>query len=140
LPKTPEGGDLLFASFWLSEFREFAKQMEEVFEVQGLGDDVGIPMTDKLTDYKCHYTEQTFQALDQSDYQQADPNLKLVIVGRKCEGCGLIVSEDGRKKEKLGGADGKGIAKAKCPKCQKKFGTIAFYAIDAAAPTLPAVK
>jgi len=140
LPKTPEGGDLLFASFWLSEFREFAKQMEEVFEVQGLGDDVGIPMTDKLTDYKCHYTEQTFQALDQSDYQRADPNLKLVIVGRKCEGCGLIVSEDGRKKEKLGGADGKGIAKAKCPKCQKKFGTIAFYAIDAAAPTLPAVK
>ena len=137
LPKPPEGNELLFASFWLSEFREFAKQMDEVFGVQGLGEDVGIPMTDKLSEHKCHYTEQKFQALDQSDYQQADPNLKLAPVGRKCEGCGLIVSEDGRKKEKLGGADGKGIAKAKCPKCQKKFGTFAFYAVEAAAPTPP---
>lgn len=139
LPKPPEGNELLFASFWLSEFREFAKQMDEVFGVQGLGEDVGIPMTDKLSEYKCHYTEQKFQALDISDYQQADPNRKLSIVGRKCEGCGLIVSEDGRKKEKLGGADGKGIAKAKCPKCQKKFGNFAFHAVEAAVPTLPAV-
>ena len=137
LPKPPEGTELLFASFWLSEFREFAKQMDEVFGVQGLGEDFGIPMTDKLSEHKCHYTEQKFQALDISDYQQADPNLKLAIVGRKCEGCGLIVSEDGRKKEKLGGADGKSIAKAKCPKCQKKFGTFAFYAVEAAAPTPP---
>ncbi len=135
LPKPPEGNELLFASFWLSEFREFAKQMDEVFGVQGLGEDVGIPMTDKLSECQCHYTEQKFQALDVSDYQQADPNLKLSIVGRKCEGCGLIVSEDGRKKEKLGGADGKGIAKAKCPKCQKKFGTFAFYAVETTAST-----
>ena len=134
LPKPPEGNELLFGSFWLSEFREFAKQMDEVFGVQGLGDDVGIPMTDKLTEYKCHYTEQTFQALENADFHQADPNLKLTIVGRKCEGCGLIVSEDGRKKEKLGGADGKGIAKAKCPKCQKKFGSFAFYAVEPADP------
>ena len=134
LPKLPEGNELLFGSFWLSEFREFAKQMDEVFGVQGLGDDVGIPMTDKLTEYKCHYTEQTFQALENADFHQADPNLKLTIVGRKCEGCGLIVSEDGRKKEKLGGADGKGIAKAKCPKCQKKFGSFAFYAVEPADP------
>lgn len=137
LPKPPEGNELLFASFWLSEFREFAKQMDEVFGVQGLGEDVGIPMADKLTEHKCHYTEQTFQALDNADYYQADPNFKLTIVGRKCEGCGLVVSEDGRKKEKLGGADGKGIAKAKCPKCQKKFGAVAFYAVEVADPAQP---
>lgn len=101
LPKPPEGNELLFASFWLSEFREFAKQMDEVFGVQGLGEDFGIPMVDQLTEHKCHYTEQTFQALASADYHQADPNLKLAIVGRKCEGCGLVVSEDGRKKEKL---------------------------------------
>lgn len=138
LPKPPEGNDLLFASFWLSEFREFAKQMNEVFGAQGFGEDVGVPVVDKLVEYKCHYTDQPFHALENSDYQQADPNLKLVIVGRKCEGCGLIVSEDGRKKEKLGGPDGKGIAKAKCPKCQKKFGTFAFYAVEAAEPASPA--
>lgn len=138
LPKPSEGTELLFASFWLSEFREFAKQMDEVFGVQGFGEDVGIPLVDKLTEHKCHYTEQTFQALDNADYHQADPNLKLAIVGRKCEGCGLVVSEDGRKKEKLGGADGKGIAKAKCPKCQKKFGTFAFYAVEVTESASPA--
>lgn len=137
LPKPSEGNELLFVSFWLSEFREFAKQMDEVFGVQEFGEDVGIPMADKLTEHKCHYTEQTFQALDNADYHQADPSLKLAIVGRKCEGCGLVVSEDGRKKEKLGGADGKGIAKAKCPKCQKKFGTFAFFAVEAADPAQP---
>jgi hypothetical protein len=134
LPKPAEGTELLFASFWLSEFREFAKQMNEVFDIAGLGEDVGVPVTDKLAEHKCHYTDQTFQALEDTTYQQADPNIKLAIVGRKCEGCGLVISEDGRKKEKLGGADGKGIAKAKCPKCQKKFGTFTFYAVETAAP------
>lgn len=139
LPKPAEGIELLFASFWLSEFREFAKQLEEVFGIPKLGEDVGVPLADKLVELKCHYTEQTFQALENADYHRADPNLKLVIVGRKCEGCGLIVSEDGRKKEKLGGADGKGIAKAKCPKCQKKFGSFTFYAVEASAASEPAV-
>jgi hypothetical protein len=133
LPKPAEGNELLFASFWLSEFREFAKQMDEVFGVQGMGEDVGVPMVDKVSEHKCHYTEMTFSALENVEYHQADPNIKLAIVGRKCEGCGLIVSEDGRKKEKLGGPDGKGIAKAKCPKCQKKFGSFAFYAVESAA-------
>ncbi len=137
LPKPADSNELLFASFSLSEFREFSKQMSEVFNVLELGDDVGVPLTDKLTDFKCHYTDQTFQALAEVAYHQADPNIKLVIVGRKCEGCGLIISEDGRKKEKLGGADGKGIAKAKCPKCQKKFGSFTFYAVDATAPAEP---
>ncbi len=139
LPKPAEGTELLFASFTLSDFREFSKQMSEVFNVLELGDDVGVPLTDKLTDFKCHYTDQTFQALADVAYHQADPNIKLVIVGRKCEGCGLVISEDGRKKEKLGGADGKGIAKAKCPKCQKKFGAFTFYAVDTTAPAEPPI-
>ncbi len=139
LPKPADGNELLFASFCLSDFREFSKQMSEVFNVQELGDDVGVPLTDKLTDLKCHYTDQTFQALAEVAYHQADPNIKLVIVGRKCEGCGLVISEDGRKKEKLGGADGKGLAKTKCPKCQKKFGAFTFYAVDTTAPAEPSV-
>ncbi len=134
LPKPAEGTELLFASFSLSDFREFSRQMSEVFNVLELGDEVGVPLTDKLTELKCHYTDQTFQALADVAYHQADPNIKLVVVGRKCEGCGLVISEDGRKKEKLGGADGKGIAKAKCPKCQKKFGSFTFYAVDTTAP------
>lgn len=130
LPKPADSNDLFFASFWLSEFREFAKQMGEVFEIQNLGEEMGVPLNDQSAEYKCHYTDQVFQALINTDYHQADPNIKLVPVGRKCEGCGLTISEDGRKKEKLGGADGKGIAKAKCPKCQKKFGSITYFAVD----------
>jgi len=137
LPKPAEGTELLFASFALSDFREFSKQMSEVFNVPALGEDVGVPLTDNFVELKCHYTDQTFQALAEVGYHQADPAIKLSIVGRKCEGCGLVISEDGRKKEKLGGADGKGIAKAKCPKCQKKFGSFTFYAVDATAPAEP---
>lgn len=135
LPKPAEGNELLFASFCLSEFREFSKQMSEVFNVAAFGEDVGVPLTDKMSEHKCHYTDQTFQALDDVSYYQADSNIKLAIVGRKCEGCGLVISEDGRKKEKLGGADGKGIAKAKCPKCKKKFGAFTFYTVEAAIPS-----
>ncbi len=138
LPKPPDGHELLFASFWLSEFREFAKQMDEVFEINALGEDMGIPLVDKFAEHKCHYTETMFQVLEDAAYHQADPGIKLRIAGRKCEGCGLLVSEDGRKKEKLGGVDGKGIAKAKCPKCQKKFGSFTFYTLEVA-PAEPPV-
>lgn len=132
LPKLADGNELLFASFWLSGFREFAKQMSEVFQVSDLADNLDIPLIDKFVDYKCHYTDVTFQALEVVDYYQADPAIKLKIVGHKCQGCGLIISEDGRKKEKLGGPDGKGLSKAKCPKCKNKFGSNTLYAVDVA--------
>ncbi len=138
LPKPPDGNELLFASFWLSEFREFAKQVDEVFEINALGEDMGVPLVDKFAEHKCHYTETMFQVLEDAAYYQADSGIKLRIAGRKCEGCGLLVSEEGRKKEQLGGADGKGIAKAKCPKCQKKFGSFTFYMLDAAPAEPPA--
>ena len=60
--------------------------------------------------------------LPRPDLYLADPALNAVIGGYRCQGCGLVVSEDGRKKEKLGGANAKGLAKAKCPKCGEKFG------------------
>jgi hypothetical protein len=44
----------------------------------------------------------------------------------------LVISEDGRKKEKLGGPDGKGLAKAKCPKCKNKFGSNTLYMLATA--------
>jgi len=138
LPKPPDGNELLFASFWLSEFREFTKQMDEVFEINALGEDMGIPLVDKFAEHKCHYTETMFQVLENAAYYQADPGIKLQIAGRKCEGCGLLVSEAGRKREKLGGADGKGIAKAKCSKCQKKFGSFTFYMLDVVPSEPPA--
>jgi len=53
-------------------------------------------------------------------------------VGWKCQACGLTVSEDGRKKENIGGKAGKSIAKAKCPKCENAFGKNPLYALKQA--------
>jgi phage FluMu protein Com len=132
LPKPADGNELLFASFWLSGFREFVKQMSEVFQVMDLADNLDIPLNDKFADYKCHYTDAAFQALEGVGYYQSDPAIRLKIAGHKCQGCGLVISEDGRKKEKLGGPDGKGLAKAKCPKCKNKFGSNTLYMLATA--------
>jgi hypothetical protein len=40
-----------------------------------------------------------------------------------------VISEDGRSKTKLGGANGKAIAKAKCPKCSGKMGEEPLYKV-----------
>jgi hypothetical protein len=53
---------------------------------------------------------------------KADTARPAVVLGHKCEKCGLIVSEDSRKKEKVGGKSPDSVAKAKCPKCKQKMG------------------
>lgn len=121
--------DILFVSFWLSEFREFAEHLSEMYGVKDLGQAEGVPLTESESTHKCHYSDRQIKAIEVSDFHTADPELELEIVGRRCAGCSLVVSEESRKKEKLGGAAGKGIAKAKCPKCKAKFGDATLYAI-----------
>ena len=110
--------------------------MAELYGVERLGEDVGVPLTDTYTELKCHYSEETLRALEHVEFYQADPKIKLKLIGRKCAACGLAVSEDARKKEKIGGANGKAIAKAKCPKCQQKFGNISLFGLEE--PATPA--
>jgi hypothetical protein len=43
------------------------------------------------------------------------------------------VSEDSRKKEKIGGKSDASVAKALCPKCKSKFGDITLYGLPAPA-------
>jgi predicted Zn-ribbon and HTH transcriptional regulator len=124
--------DILFVSFGLSGFREFAKHLDEMFEVKDLGQLEGVPLEDSKSNYKCHYSDRKIDSIEATEFHTSDPGIELEIVGRKCQGCGLVVSEDSRKKEKLGGANGKGIAKAKCPKCKGKFGDTTLYAIKVA--------
>jgi hypothetical protein len=119
-----------FASFAISDFRAFAEAMREVYDMKNFGEDCGIPLVNVHTELKCHYTGDVVKSLEQLEYYQADSAYELKLTGRKCAECGLVVSEDARKKEKLGGANGKSIAKAKCPKCTKKFGDIQLFAIE----------
>jgi uncharacterized protein with PIN domain len=70
------------------------------------------------------------------DYYKADPAMKLTVLGRRCEKCGLVVSEDSRKKEKIGGKSDASVAKARCPKCKSKFGNITLYGMAPPAQVL----
>lgn len=121
--------DIMFVSFSLTEFRDFAEQVKERFGIEDLGHMEGVPGADSFSKHKCHYSDRIIESIEATDYHQADPKIELEIIGRKCQACNLVVSEESRKKEKLGGAAGKGIAKAKCPKCTQKFGDITLYGI-----------
>ncbi|MDB5385720.1 MAG: hypothetical protein JWM11_1366 [Planctomycetaceae bacterium] len=130
LPAVLDGGSRAYLSFTLSEFREFARLLERVFGIVAFGQELGIPLTDITSTYKCHYSDVELQALENVEYYQNDPALKPVVIGRKCAGCGLVVSEDARKKEKIGGKTDVSVAKATCPKCKKKFGDKTFFGLD----------
>ncbi|MEM9702731.1 MAG: hypothetical protein AAF907_09850, partial [Planctomycetota bacterium] len=113
---------LRFVSMTLSQYRRFADAMEEFGFATNYGASAPIPRTDEGPVHTGHYTDAPVPELVRPDLYEADPKLDVEIAGYRCQSCGMVVSEDGRKKEKLGGANGKGLAKAKCPKCGDKFG------------------
>jgi len=121
-----------YLSFTLSQFREFSQLLSESFGLADYGTGTSIPLVDNLTEATCHYSEAVMRPLapERLEYYRADPAIKLVVLGRRCEKCGLVVSEDSRKKEKIGGASDASVAKAKCPKCKAKFGNITLYGIQ----------
>lgn len=130
LPKTDNGTRMRFLSFMLSEFREFAEILADMYIIQGLGEELGVPLSDEVTEYTCHYSDEKLRALEHLEFYQADPQFALKLIGRRCQECGLVVSEDSRKKEKIGGKSGRGIAKALCPKCKRKFGDNSLFALE----------
>jgi len=130
IPKTEDSSKPQFATFTLSEFRVFAAILTNMYNFSNLGIEEGIPMEDVFSEVACHYSEEKFRTLESPEFHQVDPAFTLTLVGRKCQGCGLVVSEDSRKKEKIGGKNGKGIAKAKCPKCEEKFGDISLFDLE----------
>lgn len=131
LPKQEDAKENQYLTFSLTEYRKFFEVMSELFGLNTLGQDSGIPMTDQTNTVTCHYSEEAFEALDNEnlEFYEADPEIELTLVGRQCQACQLIVSEDSRKKERIGGKAGKAIAKAKCPKCTEKFGNISLWQI-----------
>lgn len=130
LPATLDGGTRVYLSFSLSEFREFSRLVGQVFGVENYGAELGIPLSETISTYKCHYSDSELNSISGVEYYQADPTFKVLTIGRRCEGCGLIVSEDSRKKEKIGGKTDASIAKAICPKCKKKFGNLPLHNLD----------
>ena len=124
-----------YLSFTLSQFRDFSQMLSESFGLADYGAGTSIPLVDDLTEATCHYSETVMHPLAPKglEYYRADPAIKLVVLGRRCEKCSLIVSEDSRKKEKIGGASDASVAKAKCPKCKSKFGDVTLYGVKSSA-------
>lgn len=123
--------DILFMSFSLTEFRKFSTTLQE-YEINDFGLSDGVPILDDESTSKCHYSDREIKSIEATVYHNADPAIELQVIGRKCQACHLVVSEDSRKKEKLGGAAGKGIAKAECPKCKQKFGNVTLFGLKVA--------
>lgn len=125
-----------YLSFTLSQFRQFSEVLAESYGLNDFGAGTSIPLQDDFVASTCHYSENSLQSvpLDKLPYYQADTVRKLIVLGRKCEKCGLVVSEDARKKEKIGGKSDSSVAKAKCPKCKQKMGSITLYGFASTSP------
>jgi predicted Zn-ribbon and HTH transcriptional regulator len=121
--RTP-GGDTAteraYISFTLSQFREYSQIVGDAAQVPRYGSVASIPLEDETTQLTCHYSDNKLQSLEHIEFYTADPAYKIAPIGRKCQSCGLIVSEDSRKKEKIS---------SKCPKCKGKFGNIVLQGI-----------
>jgi hypothetical protein len=129
IPAADAAGERAYLSFTLTQFREFSTILSEAFGLADFGTGTSIPMTDEFQEATCHYSENVLQVLpvEKLVFYKSDPAMKLTVIGRKCQKCGLVVSEDARKKEKIGGKSDSSVAKAKCPKCKQKFGDITLF-------------
>src|SRR5690606_18883279 len=129
LPPAGAPDEQHFISITLTQYRRLKELLEGLFEIQQFGLGCRIPSEDDFVTLVCHYSEDTLTVLRDPKFHLADPETPLEPIGYRCESCGLIVSENSRKKEKIGGLEGKKLASAKCPKCKGKFGKSPFYAL-----------
>lgn len=129
LPDLPGRDKPDVLSFSLTEFRKFAQALSDQMGITGFGADSDIPVEDQVFEHSCHYSDAKIKALGMLEFYRADPAIELILAGHQCAACGLVVSEDSRKKEGLGGKSPKGIAKAKCPKCGEKMGDQPLYTV-----------
>jgi len=122
LPIAREQGQQAYCSFTISAWRILAGRLKELFGLELPTAENGVPETEKTDTSSCFVNQSKVESVRNLVYYQQDPGFELELSGFRCTACGAVVSEEGRKKNKLGGANGSGIAKAKCPKCSGKMG------------------
>lgn len=129
LPVEAEPGQQAYCSFALSGWRQFSLKLKELFGLVLPASENGVPESEKNETLSCFVNQSKVEAIKSLIYYQQDPAFELELSGYRCKSCGAAVSEEGRRKNKLGGANGKAIAKAKCPKCGGKMGEDPLYRI-----------
>lgn len=132
LPVALPENQQLFLSMSLSESRVIAAALLQNLEVDLQLADNGVPMAEQKDMLKCKLLEIPVESIRNVEYYENDPAFELEMTGYRCGTCQVVISEDGRAKKKLGGANGKGIAKAKCPGCSSKMGDQKTYRISKA--------
>lgn len=129
LPLDSDTQNQTYCSFPLSAWRSFSTHLKALFEFVLPASENGVPEAEKIETLSCFVNQSKVESVKALVYYQQDPAFELELTGFRCKSCGTVVSEEGRKKNKLGGANGKGIAKAKCPKCSGKMGEEPLYRI-----------
>lgn len=122
LPFALPDGKQAFLSFPLSTHRKVAALLKSLFNFDYEAEANGVPTTEKFNTLRCQFSDMPVKSLQNVPYYENDPAYELELSGYVCATCGIAVTEEARARKKLGGASGKGIAKAKCPKCNNKFG------------------
>jgi hypothetical protein len=132
LPIASGDGQQAYCSQSLTSFRMLEELLKKNFALELPAAENGVPESDKTDNLICFINQSRVESIRGLNYYQQDPVFELELSGYRCTSCSAVVSEDGRKKAKLGGANGKGIAKAKCPKCSGKMGEEPLYSIKKA--------
>ena len=129
LPLQRAEGEQTVLSLPISSYRTLAAMLKDKFGIEFPTAENGVPESEKTETLSCFFDQTKFEAIQDVVYYEQDSAFELELVGHRCSTCGTTISEEGRKKKKLGGVTGKGLAKAKCPKCSAKFGTGSLYRI-----------
>lgn len=139
LPVALEEGKQAFLSFPISSWRSFSLHLKNAYGLELPATENGIPDSEKTESLSCFLNQSRIESVKGLTFYQQDPAFQLELTGYKCKSCGTAISEEGRKKAKLGGVKGRGIAKAKCPKCSQKMQAEPLYKITKAPePATPA--
>ncbi|MEO2017385.1 MAG: hypothetical protein ABGZ53_23775 [Fuerstiella sp.] len=120
-----------FISMPLSVYRRVSEQANDLFGLKIAAEDNGVPAAEETDTLFCFLSEVKIEAVKNVVYYENDPGFDLELSGYVCGTCGVAITESSRKNKKLGGAAGKGLAKAKCPKCSNKFGDQKAYRVTA---------
>ncbi len=132
LPLAMEDNKQAFVSLTISDYRKLSAELQKRFGTQLNAEQNGVPMTDEAETLKCKLSEMPVTSLKNLEYYENDPGYELEISGYRCGTCNIAVSEPARAQQKLGGAAGKGIGKAKCPDCSNKMGVNKLFKIATA--------
>ena len=129
LPIASDGGLQAYCSQSLSTFRTLHEVLKTNFKLELPAIENGVPDGDRSDNLNCFINQSRVESVRSLSYYQQDSAFELELSGYRCKSCIAVISEEGRNKNKLGGANGKGIAKAKCPKCSGKMGEELLYRI-----------